>query len=286
MTAPRSDLLELNRLRHHVLTWEAPPGAPTLVMLHGYLDLAWSFAPFVDELQQRLHARIIAPDLRGHGETEWVGRGGYYHFPDYVADVVALLRTLPTPVLLLGHSMGGTIASIVAGSFPELIQKLVLIEGLGPLPSSESAPERMGRWIHDVEERSRKPSKPMPSREAAAARLRETNERLTEALSLFLVEHGTRPVEGGYVWAYDPLHRTRSPASFSLEIYRSFLRQIACPTLLVEASESLFPLMLAEDDRAGDIAQLQRARLEQAGHMIHHDQPAALAAAVAAFLNG
>ena len=215
MTTPRSDFLELNRLRHHVLSWDASPKAPTLVMLHGYLDLAWSFAPFAEALQQRFDARIIAPDLRGHGETEWAGRGGYYHFPDYVADVVALLRTLPTPVLLLGHSMGGTIASLVAGTFPALVKKLVLIEGMGPLPSMDPAPERMARWIHDVEERSRKPSKPMPSLEVAAARLRETNERLSEALSMFLVERGTRQVEGGYEWAYDPLHRTRSPASWA-----------------------------------------------------------------------
>jgi pimeloyl-ACP methyl ester carboxylesterase len=181
--------------------------------------------------------------------------------------------------------MGGTISTLIAATFPELVRKLVLVEGLGPLESTDTPPDRMLRWIHDVEERSRKPSKPMPSLEAAAARLRETNERLSDALSLFLVEKGTRRVEGGYVWAYDPLHRTRSPSPFSVDTYRTFLRQIACPTLLVEAAESMFPVMLEQDGRAGDIARLQRVRLEQAGHMIHHDQPAALAEVVGAFLN-
>jgi pimeloyl-ACP methyl ester carboxylesterase len=285
MTAPRSESRELNGLRHHLLIWDAPAEAPTLVLLHGYLDLAWSFAPFAEALRRRLPVRLVAPDLRGHGSTEWVGRGGYYHFPDYVADVHALLATLPRPVWLLGHSMGGTVASLVTASFPDSVERLVLIEGLGPPPGTEPPPDRMSRWIHEVDERRQRPARPMPSLDVAQARLRESNPRLTPELSRLLAEKGTRAVPGGYVWAYDPLHRTRSPMPFSLEQFRTFLQRIHCPTLLVDASESAFGAFIEEDGRAGDLVTAQRVHIQEAGHMIHQDQPELLAEAVARFLS-
>lgn len=283
---PRSERRELNGLSHHLLRWPAPAGdgVGTLVLLHGYLDLAWSFASFVDALRPRLAGDVLALDLRGHGATEWVGRGGYYHFPDYVADVAALLRPLPKPVFLLGHSMGGTIAALVAGSFPELVDRLVLVEGLGPPAAPEpEPPDRIAQWIREVTERRARPPRPMPTRGAARDRLRESNPRLTPELATLLAEHGTRPVDGGFVWSFDPLHRTRSPASFSAAVFRTFLRRIACPALLVDAAESPFAQFI-DDDRAGDLRRARAVTVADAGHMVHQDQPDALAEAVAAFL--
>ena len=280
---PHEDFRELNGLRHHIVEWDAPPGVPTLVLLHGYLDLAWSFAPFAAALQARMPVRLIAPDLRGHGETEWVGRGGYYHFADYVADVHALLTALPKPLWLLGHSMGGSLSAILAGTFPDLISRLVLVEGLGPASRDDDPADRMAQWIQEVGERREKPSRPMTLAEAAR-RLQDKHVRLPDELAKFLAEKGTRAVDGGYVWSFDPLHRTRSPAPFPLDQFRRFLKRIACPTLLVEGSESWFRAFVDVDGRDRDIAGREVKVIDQASHMIHQEQPEALASVVAEFL--
>jgi pimeloyl-ACP methyl ester carboxylesterase len=279
---PESTERTLNGLRHRLLIWESP--GPTLVLLHGFLDLSWSFAPFVEALQRKLAVRVIAPDLRGHGATDWVGAGGYYHFPDYVADVHALLTEVATPRWLLGHSMGGTIAALVAGTFPSLVDRLVLVEGLGPLAHADSSPERMEQWIREVRERRARPARPMPTLEAAQARLMENNHRLKPELARLLAENGTRAVDGGYVWSFDPIHRTRSPLPFQTEQLREFLRRIESPTLLVDGAESGFSIFLEHDRRADEIRKVARATIEEAGHMIHQDQPEALATLVATFL--
>lgn len=281
---PREETLSLNGTSHRLLTWEGPEGAPTVVLVHGYLDLAWSFAPFAEALQRRMSATLVAPDLRGHGASARVAEGGYYHFPDYVSDLFDLVSPIPGRRFLLGHSMGGGIASLLCGAFPELVEKLVLIEGLGPpRERPETPPERMRRWITEVRERRRRPPRPMPSLADAARRLREANPRLSNELSTMLAEKGTRAVEGGFVWAYDPLHRTVSPFPASAETHRSFLRRIACPTLLIEGADSPFRAWI-DDDRETDIARRENVVIPDAGHMVQQDQPERLAEAVARFL--
>jgi pimeloyl-ACP methyl ester carboxylesterase len=285
---PVSEFRELNGLRHHLLRWEGPPDAPTLVMLHGFLDLAWSFQPFAEQLSQLLPLRIVGLDLRGHGRTEWVGRGGYYHFADYVADVHALLQTMPGPVFLLGHSMGGSVSSLVAGSFPTLVRKLVLVEGgIGPAGDPGEPPDRMVDWITQVQERRRRPPRPMASRAEAEARLRQSNPRMTSAMAALLAEQGTTGVEGGIVWSFDPLHRTRSPVPYSMDQYRTFLARIAAPTLFVAGLESDLKHLVDDADymqRLAAVRQLRLVEIAKAGHMIHQDQPRQLATEVAKFL--
>ena len=95
---------------------------------------------------------VIAPDLRGFGESDRVGAGGYYHFPDYVADVAALIEALaPARLAVVGHSMGGTIAALYAGVAPTRVERLVLIEGIGP-PAMDpaAAVDRMAAWLRDL----------------------------------------------------------------------------------------------------------------------------------------
>jgi pimeloyl-ACP methyl ester carboxylesterase len=92
--------------------------------------------------------RVIAPDLRGFGDSDRVRGGGYYHFPDYVADVDALVRE---PCFVVGHSMGGTVATLYAGARPERVKKLAVLEGVGPLDHrDEDAPLRMAKWLDDL----------------------------------------------------------------------------------------------------------------------------------------
>lgn len=280
---PTEQFRELNGLRHRVLVHEAAAGAPTLVLLHGFLDCAQAFDPFVEHLQKRLTWRVVVPDLRGHGDTERVGRGGYYHFADYVADVHALLASeTQTPVALLGHSMGGSIASLVAGTFPDRISRLVLVEGLGPLPSDESPPDRMRRWIAEVDARRGRTPTPM-TLDDAIERLARAHPRVSRAELERLAKVSTRPVEGGRRWAYDPLHRTRSPMSTHLADFNRFLARIVCPTLLIAGAESPFAGWV-NDDRQNEIKALTEATVPDAGHMIHLEKPDALAGLVADFL--
>lgn len=275
---------ELNGLRHRVLVHDEGRSDQTLVVLHGFLDTAATFDTFIEHLAGRVSARIVAPDLRGHGATEWVGRGGYYHFADYVADVHALIRSeQASPVALLGHSMGGSIASLVAGTFPELISQLVLVEGLGPIASDVLPPDRMRQWIDEVEGRRLRASTPM-SLDDAIRRLHRVHPRIDVPALEKVALASTREVEGKRVWAYDPLHRTRSPMSIPAPDFNVFLSRIACPTLLVEGSESPFSQWVT-DKREDEIRNLTRATIPDAGHMIHLEKPTALANVVADFLN-
>lgn len=282
---PRMERRELNGLVHRLVIWDAPDEAPTLIALHGFLDLACSFAPFVESLRSQVAVRVIAPDLRGHGATEWIGRGGYYHFPDYVADMAALVESLggKTPLLLLGHSMGGTIAALLAGTFPAWFERVVLIEGLGPVALPEDPPERMERWISEVRALREKAPRTMPDVQAAAARLRERNPRLTDSLARLLAQEGTRETDGGLVWSFDPLHRTRSPTGFVPAQFQSFLARISCPVLLVEGDESGWRQVI-EAERASSLRFASREVISDSGHMVHQDQPEALAKVVARFL--
>src|SRR3954452_2394446 len=141
------------------LEWGEPLGRP-LVLVHGFLDQAHSWAPFVVSLHSKWREPlwIVAPDCRGHGNSGWVGAGGYYHFPDYVFDLDCVIRDLAvSKVKLIGHSMGGSISFLYSGTFPNRVTKLVLIEGVGP-PGLDftDAPARMQKWVVELHERGRK----------------------------------------------------------------------------------------------------------------------------------
>ena len=139
-------------------------------MLHGFSDSGASFDRVAPVLASE-GLRVFAPDLRGYGETDRIGAGGYYHFPDYVLDVAELMEQLSpeAPIFLVGHSMGATIASLLAGSLPERVALLALLEGVGPpeMPVDLSA-DRMRMWIESVQKQRDRPEKPMTLEGAVA----------------------------------------------------------------------------------------------------------------------
>ena len=271
----------------HYLEWGKRQGTP-LVLVHGFLDQASSWNPFVESLREKSGGDfwIVAPDNRGHGDSGWVGGGGYYHFPDYVFDLDCVIHALGVEQInLIGHSMGGTISFLYAGSFPQKIRKLVLIEGIGPLGMNFSdAPSRMNKWITEVHDRGRNHFRRYRSVEAGANQLQQTNPRLDLQQALELARAGMRQnPDGKWVWKFDPLHRTTAPQPFYSAQAIEFLRRIECPVLIVDGTQSRQTHRDDRQQRLQAIRDKQVAEID-AGHMVHQENPSRLAEVVLQFL--
>lgn len=288
MEQPRDHTLDVRGLSIHYLEWGDPSGE-LLILVHGFLDHARSWQPFVGALQEKSARplRIIAPDCRGHGDSGWVGAGGYYHFPDYLFDLDSLIHGLgKTPVTLMGHSMGGTISFLYTGTFPRRVKKLILVEGIGPLGMAfADAPQRMEKWLAEVNTLAQRRVREYSSLESAAQRLRRTDPRLKPELALRLAKWGMKQNESGkWTWKFDPLHRTVSPQPFYTGQALEFFRRIECPVLFVQGKESRQAPRPDMQQRLEAIAHRTLVQIEDAGHMIHHDNPEGLAEAILKFL--
>jgi pimeloyl-ACP methyl ester carboxylesterase len=289
VSEPRDKFIDAQGLSLHYLEWGEPVGEP-LVLVHGFLDQAHSWSPFVAALQELIKQPlwIIAPDCRGHGDSGWVGAGGYYHFPDYVLDLDRIVQGLGIKTMkLIGHSMGGTISFLYTGSFPQRVARLVLIEGIGPPSMAFSdAPARMEKWIAEVNQRGRKHFRQYSSVAAGAEQLRQTNLRLDAELALHLARSGMKQSSAGkWVWKFDPLHRTTAPQPFYAAQAIEFLRRIACPVLIVDGAESRQIPRHDSKQRLEEIRDRKQVVIENAGHMVHQDNPLALAKVIAEFLS-
>lgn len=286
---PRARVIEANGLAHNVLEWDNARADTTVVLLHGFLDLAWSFERAALKLAARYH--VVAPDFRGHGDTGWVGPGGYYYFPDYAADLARVLPAVTRArVFLVGHSMGGTVATYYTGAYPERVQKLALLEGVGPPDSDPNdAPARFLKHVQTVDELRAKQLRTLSSIAAATARLKEIYPRLDSEWAERLAEKATKPAPNGppghRIWKHDPLHRTRSPLLFSEAQYAAYIHRIRCPVLLVNGAESDIKF-LHRKERHALYPNPQVRTLARAGHMMQLDQPETLADLLLEFFAG
>jgi pimeloyl-ACP methyl ester carboxylesterase len=271
-------------LGYHMLEWG--DGDHTVVLIHGFLDNAWGWQPVVDAaLSAGLH--IVAPDMRGHGDSDWVGAGGYYHFVDYLADLHELVGQVGRArVSLVGHSMGGSIAAYYAGAFPERVHKLALLEGLGPPESKEAMPARVATWLAAWKKVREKSPKSYATVEEAAARIAEHDPLVSAETARFLAEKGTTAALGGRIrFKHDPLHATPGPWGFSLAVAEQFWRRVRCPTLLVAGAQSMMRHTPSEEARRIKCFQhARRAIVEGAGHMMQRHQPKKVGEVLRAFL--
>ena len=279
---PRNHFISANRLRHHLVEWGET--GPVVLLLHGFLEHAhaWDFvAPSLADAGYH----VLALDWRGHGDSDWVGPGGYYHFADYAADLAFLIRELGGTASLVGHSMGASAALLYAGTEPERIQALALVEGLGPPGSGfDEAPGRFAGWIADLEKLSTRRRRREPSLEAARQRLRERYPRVPEPALRVMADWGTREEGGERVWKFDPLHQTRSPQPYYVEQASGFWGRISCPVLYVEGARSPWRLPAEEVARRLGILRGRRVTIEGSGHHPHLEQPEELSRVLLDFL--
>lgn len=284
MFEPQGETLRANGLLHRLWTWEPRnPREGTILCAHGFLDVGRSFHWMASALAERGY-RVVAFDWRGHGESQWLPEGAYYHFFDYVGDLAAIVRLRGAgPLTLVGHSMGGTASVLFAGSHPDLVDRLVLMEGLGPeAPEELPGPERTRRWLDTVQRARERPLAPMPSLEAAAKKLLARNPDLGLERARAIASYSVREVEGGFVWSFDPVHRTRGPYPFRPEVFAEFLRALDLPILCIEGERGY--RTRDHEERRALLRGARFVEIPGAGHMLHWEAPAELADAIHAFI--
>ena len=290
MTPSRSEFIAVRGLQLHIRHW-GRQGAPVIFMLHGWMDVSASFQFVVDALAGDWH--VIAPDWRGFG-LSGASAGDTYWFPDYVADLDALLQHYAPEraVDLLGHSMGANVACIYAGARPERIKRLINLEGIGLRASTpQQTPGRYATWLEAL----RQPQllRSYPSQQAVAKRLQKTNPRLSDEHAYFLSGHWAAPdASGQWHILADSAHKNASPLLYQEEEILACWSAITAPVLWLEGAESkLWQWLGAQAEaraeierRLGFFADVTRATLPEAGHMLHHDQALLLAQKIEHFL--
>lgn len=275
MEGPTSHTYYSQRLRLHYVDW-GNEDAPPLLLIHGGRDHCRNWDWVAEQLRDDYH--IIAPDLRGHGDSQWM-IGGSYNQVDYVYDIAQLLhQTKMTPVSIISHSLGGSIALMYAGLFPDTVTRLVAIEGMGPPPQmikeriEVPIEERLQFWINDLRKASSRVPRRYQSLEDAYDRMQTENPHLTEAQARHLTIHGSNQNEDGtYSWKFDNYVRTFSPVGVPFEEQYKMYVRITCPTLLVRGTES-WASDPQSDGRASHFQNVRVASIENAGHWVHHDQ--------------
>ena len=281
----RSEFVQLRQTGYHLLHW-GDPGLPKLFLLHGWMDVAASFQFLIDALPQQWH--VIAPDWRGFGQSQW-NRESYY-FPDYLADLDALLDHYQPDgaVRLVGHSLGGIVASLYAGVRPQRVAKLISIEGFGLAATQpEQAPDRLRRWLD--ENRRQHDFHTHSGLDAIATRLIKSNPRLSADKAAFLAPWVAEGSDVGAKYRSDPRHKMVNPILFRLEEAKAIWRQVTAPTLWISSDAAWLESLLKETpqqfaERKACFTRLEEVSINDAGHMLHHDQPELLAQALAAFL--
>ena len=289
MKSSRSTFLTVRGLRYHLRHWGSDD-APIIVMLHGWMDVSASFQFLVDAFARDWH--VIAPDWRGFGLSD-AAPGGYW-YPDYLADLEAILDhySPDRPVNLLGHSLGANVAGIYAGVRPARIARLIDIEGFGmPITEPSAAPARYAQWLDALNDPTGLRS--YPTLQDVAARLQKTNPRLGDARAAFLAQHwAAQSADGSWNILADSQHRLPNPTLYRVEEVLACWSAIAAPVLWIEARDSELTARLdagqgarAEiDRRIAFIPNVTILMVDDAGHMVHHDQPEILAHAIEAFL--
>ena len=272
---PTSHFFTSLRTRLHYLDW-GNSAAPVLILVHGGFDHGRSWDWTARALAKDYH--VIAPDLRGHGDSAWSPDGSYM-MANYLYDLAQLVDLLDRPpVTIVGHSLGGSIALRYAGLFPDKVQRIVALEGLGLSPdrlkekAEEASLDVWRQWIDTRRANARRTPRRYATIEAAIGRMRERNEHLSVEQALHLTIHGVnRNEDGSFSWKFDPYLSSAAPQAGSDADLPDFWSRITCPTLLCLGQDS-WASNPAKDGRMAHFADARLVEFPDAGHWLHHDQ--------------
>lgn len=286
-SGPTSHFFTSLRTRLHYLDW-GNRSAPTLILVHGGQDHARSWDWTAQALSRDYH--VIVPDLRGHGDSAWSAEGAY-PMANFVYDLAHLVDQIGSDrATLIGHSLGGSVVLRYAGLFPERVEKLVAIEGLGLSPERSKeeaaipAPDQWRGWINRRRSNARHSPRHYPTLEAAVARMRERNDHLSAEQALHLTAHGiNRNEDGSFVWKFDPYVRDMLPGNANDMDLPQFWSRITCPVLLCLGLDSWASNPMT-DGRAAHFQDARLVEFADAGHWLHHDQFERFIAELRAFL--
>ena len=268
---PQSRYYTSQRLRLHYLVW-GDEAKPPLILVHGTRDHARSWDRTAAALTDRFC--VYAPDLRGHGDSDWA-TGGDYSIIDYALDLHALGEAIARePYTMIAHSLGGGVTLQYAGTFPEKVSRIVTIEGLGGIGWAHAARRpahvRMRSWMESMRKLEQRKLHTYDTLDDATTRMLEANRRLTPELARRLTEAGVRKAAGGYTWKFDNYTHAGSPYEFNMEDARDLWNQIRCPILIIWGEESW-----GAREGSLDLSAFHDYRYEpvaNAGHWVHHDQ--------------
>ncbi len=294
----RSQFLPIRGLNYHVRHWGdatlATAARPPLVLLHGWMDVGASYQFVVDALAaaEGCERWVIAPDWRGFGLTGTPGADSYW-LPDYLGDLDALLDALVPagPIDLVGHSMGGNVVMSYAGLRPQRIRRLVNLEGFGmPQTRPEQAPKRLLQWLEEL--KTPQQLRDYGSVDAVAARLLANDPLLAPDKAAWLAPHWSRQeADGRWHILGDPAHKRVNPVLYRVEEVLATWQLITAPLLWVEGDRTDIAKWWGHryprsefDGRLAVVPQVEKVLLSPSGHMLHHDQPQALAGHLARFL--
>jgi pimeloyl-ACP methyl ester carboxylesterase len=275
-----SRYFDSGRLRMHYNVWGDEQNPP-LVLVHGMRDHSRNWDFVAESFSDRF--TVYAPDLRGHGDSDWAP-GGSYDIADYVTDLARLIEVIDRgPVSIVGHSLGGRIVPAYAAAFPDRVTRMVSIEGFGGYFGNEPPAQRLARYVQELAAVKPREWKTYAGLEEATERMQEAHPHIAPALAAHLTRHAVRRLDdASYVWKFDPCLHVQSVHEWTMEFQKSLWASIHKPVLLMGGARS-WPRLESRVAALG-LASVRTALIEDAGHWVHHDQPAAFVAAVADFL--
>jgi len=284
---PTSHRYFSQRLRMHYVEWGSPQN-PTVVLVHGVRDHCRTWDDLIQRLSAQGNYHFVAPDLRGHGDSEWVQGSGYRYY-DYIYDLQQLIEQNEFgPVILVGHSLGGAIAVFFAGVFPEHVRKLILLEGIGLWRGEQEAAGTAAlirQWSEINRDLAGRTPRRYPDLQTAYQRMQDANPQLTQEQAMHLTAHGVVQLEDGqFTWKYDQYTYNFLGVGLSEAQIVELWQNIQAPTLLINADQGL-EKRTGQDGTLAHFRQAELRIVEGAGHWTHHDQPESVSAMIKDFLD-
>lgn len=272
--SPTSHIYFSQRLKLHYVAW-GDPEAPVLMLIHGGRDHCRNWDWVATALKDDYF--IIAPDLRGHGDSQWMV-GGAYSIVDFIYDIQQLVRqTQIDSMRVIGHSLGAIVALLYSGNYPEKVNRLIAVEGMGIMlnqwrMATNQMHEHIRGWVEDVHRLSGRQPRRYTTLEEAIQRLQNLNPHLSAERARHLTIHGSIQNEDGtFSWKFDNYFRVLAPITLSYEETKQLCARISCPTLLVHGQDS-WVLHPSQDERVKTMQDVKVHSITNAGHWCHHDQ--------------